>query len=236
MGTRHPLEGLHHDGGSSRSSNVDKCDEPSDASNPAVLNNHEISEYQQEWPFVKRSPIWATIESLELYQNPPQKPHFLLLKIMKEDYREGLAIGHMVTFANVVQRTSKLQPDVPSDIIDNSLETLVELETHGFDVGAVRARLNELLARKAKLGELKDKLKQVEKELEKRNLEKSKIKEEVDELEAKMQELQEKLVQSVKKKNVKDEEIMMLQSNLYLVGNEIMDWKVEFEKLAATSF
>ncbi|KAI3697645.1 hypothetical protein L6452_30740 [Arctium lappa] len=222
--------------GSSRSSDVDNPDEPSDASNPAIQSNCEINEYQQEWPFIKRSPIWAAIESQELYQNPPQKPHFLLLKIIKEDYREGLAIGHMVTFANVVQRTSKLQPDDPDDIIENSLETLVELETHGFNVGAVRARLNELLSRKAEVGELKDKLKQVEKEFEKQNLEKSKIDEEVDQLEGKMQELQEKLGASVKKKKVKAEEIIMLQSKFHLVAKQIIDWKVDFKKLAATPF
>ncbi|KAI3697644.1 hypothetical protein L6452_30739 [Arctium lappa] len=222
--------------GSSRSSDVDNPDEPSDASNPAIQSNREITGYQQEWPFIKRSPIWAAIESQELYQNPPQKPHFLLLKRIKEDHREGVAIGHMVTFANVVQRTSKLQPDDPDDIIENSLETLVDLETHGFNVGAVRARLNELLSRKAEVGELEDKLKQVEKELEKQNLEKSKIDEEVDQLEGKMQELQEKLGQSVKKKKVKAEEIMMLQSKFHLVANQIMDCKVYFKKLAATPF
>ncbi|KAI3718884.1 hypothetical protein L6452_19769 [Arctium lappa] len=164
--------------------------EPSDALNPAIVN---INEYQQEWPFIKRSPIWVTIESMELYQNLPQKPHFSLLKNINKDYREGLAIAHM---------------------------------TYGFDVGTVRVRLNKLLSTKAKVGEVKDKLKEIEKQLEKRNLEKSKIGEEVDQLAAEMQELQEKLVETVKKKNLKDEEIMMLQSNLHLVANQIMDWKV----------
>ncbi|KAI3697643.1 hypothetical protein L6452_30738 [Arctium lappa] len=229
----HPMTVLKNTRGS-RCSALDHRDEPSDALNPAIVNNREITEYQQEWPFIKRSPIWATIESLELYQNPQQKPHFSLLKKIKEDYREGLAIAHLVTFANVVQRTSKLQLDDPNDIIENSLETLADLETHGFDVGAVRARLNELLSRKAEVGELKDKLKEVEKEVEKQNLEKSKIADEVDQLEAKMQDLQEKLVETVKKKNVKDEELMMLQSNLNLVANQIIDLKVDFEKLAAT--
>jgi len=75
---------------------------------------------------------------------------------VKEDRREGLAIAHLVTFANVVHRTSELKLDDPNDMIENSLETLVELETHGFDVGAVRARLNELLSRKTQVGELKE--------------------------------------------------------------------------------
>ncbi|KAJ9558034.1 hypothetical protein OSB04_012648 [Centaurea solstitialis] len=219
----------------SRCSPLDRRNEPSDTLNPAIVNNSEINKYHQELPFIKRSSMWATIESLEVYQNPPQKPHFSLLKQVKEDFREGLAIAYFVTFANLVQRISKLKLDDPNNgIIEDSLETLVDLETHGFDVGVVRARLNELLSRKAKVGELREKLKQAEEELEKQNLEKSKIDEEISQLEAKMQELKEKVVESEKKKNVKDEEIKKLQSDLHQVANQIMGWKVTFEKLATS--
>ena len=130
--------------GGSRRSALDHGDEPSE--NPAIANN---CKYQQEWPFIKQSPIWATIESLKLYQNPPQKPHFSNLKKVKEDLREGLAIAFMVTFANVVERISELKLDDPNNIMENSLGTLVELETLGFNVGAIRTRLNELLSKKA---------------------------------------------------------------------------------------
>ncbi|KAJ9554172.1 hypothetical protein OSB04_018217 [Centaurea solstitialis] len=205
----------------SRRSACDHGVEPSDSLIPAVINNREMTEYQQGWPFIKRSPIWAAIESLELYQNPPQKPHFSLLKEVKEDRREGLAIAHLVTFANVVERTSELKWDDPDDMILNSLESLVELETHGFDVGAIRARLNELLSRKAQAGELQDKVKQMDKDLQERNLEMSKIDEELGELKGKMQDLKEKLAESAKKKNVKDEEIKTLQSNVRLFANQI---------------
>ncbi|KAI3759924.1 hypothetical protein L1987_50311 [Smallanthus sonchifolius] len=192
------------------------------------------TDYQQDWPFIKRSPIWATIESLELYQTPPQMPHFSPLKEKKADYREGLAIAYMVTFGNLVQNLSGLQPNDPVDIINNSLETLCDLETHGFDVVPIRDRLTKLLSLKSTVCEHEDTHKKVEKEFEKCNHERSLVEKEMDELEVKMKVLKEKSAQTAGMMKVKDDEIMRLQSNLHLVSNQISDLEVAFEQLAAT--
>jgi len=77
-------------------------------------------------------------------------------------------------------------------------------------------------------------VKQVEKDLHKRNLEMSKIDEELSELKGKMQDLKKKLAKSVKKKKVKDEDIMMLELNQRVLANQIKDWNVAFGKLAAS--
>ncbi|MFS7909256.1 hypothetical protein Hanom_Chr01g00092511 [Helianthus anomalus] len=69
---------------------------------------------------------------------------------MNEDYREGLAIAQMVTYGNLVQTISCLNPNDPFDVItSNSLETLSHLKTHGFDVGSIQDRLNRLLSLKS---------------------------------------------------------------------------------------
>ncbi|KAF5769665.1 putative Agenet-like domain-containing protein [Helianthus annuus] len=189
------------------------------------------ADYQQNWPFIKRAPIWVAIESLELYKKPPQKPHFSPLKKTKMDYREGLAIAFMVTYGNLVQSLEDLQLNDSVDIIKANLETLCELETHGFDVGAIRGRLNELLSLISKVGPHKDKRKEVENELEKCNHEKSEAEKEMDRLKAKMQELKEKTAQTAAMKKTKEEEIVKLQTNLDLVSKEINDWEVAFGKL-----
>ncbi|KAF2307405.1 hypothetical protein GH714_026923 [Hevea brasiliensis] len=64
----------------------------------------------QTTPFVKSSPIWKNVESLEAFQSLPQNPHFSPLIDCKEASREGSAIGHMLTFATVavVDRLNKL--------------------------------------------------------------------------------------------------------------------------------
>ncbi|KAL8260205.1 hypothetical protein R6Q59_028158 [Mikania micrantha] len=77
--------------------------------NPATVTSGSTTDYEHDWPFIKRSPAWTAILSLELYQTLPQKPHFSPLKKTKEDHREGEAIALMVTFGNLVQRLSDLQ-------------------------------------------------------------------------------------------------------------------------------
>ncbi|KAM0053678.1 hypothetical protein Hdeb2414_s0007g00262151 [Helianthus debilis subsp. tardiflorus] len=163
--------------------------------------------------------MWAIIE---LYS---QKPHFAPLKEMNEDCREGLAIAHFVTFGNLVQRLPDLKPNDPVDIINNTLETLSDLETHGFDVGPVRGRLNQLLSLKTKMFRHQDTLKEVEKEIEMCKHEKCMVEKEVDELKEKTRVLQSKLEQIATKQKAKEEELMRMQTN---------DLEVDFEKLAAT--
>ncbi|KAM0053675.1 hypothetical protein Hdeb2414_s0007g00262121 [Helianthus debilis subsp. tardiflorus] len=174
---------------------------------------------QQDWPFIKRSPMWAIID---LHS---QNPHFAPLKKMNEDCREGLAIAHIVTFGNLVQRLSDIKPNDPVDVINNSLETLSDLETHGFDVGPIRRRLNQLLSLKTKMCRQEDTRKEVEKELEKCDHEKSLAEKEMDRLKEKMRALKSKSERIATTQKTKKEELMRLQTN---------DLEVDFEKLAAT--
>ncbi|XP_076951625.1 DUF724 domain-containing protein 6-like [Bidens hawaiensis] len=217
------------------SSRPDHHDEP--LSQPAVTDVGLIgttTDYQQDWPFIKRSPIWATIESLEIYQTSPQRPHFSPLKKVKADRREGLAIAHMVTFVNMVKMLSNLQLTDPVDPINNSLEILTDLETHGFDVDVIRGHFNKILSLKPKASQQTIKLKKVEEELEKCNAEKCVEEKEIIELEMKIKELRERMVQKVAMKKVRDEEMMALQSNMKLVSEQIADCELAFNELAAT--
>ncbi|KAM0064751.1 putative Agenet-like domain-containing protein [Helianthus debilis subsp. tardiflorus] len=209
----------------------DHGDEPP---NQATVTSVGTTDYEKNWPFIKRSPIWATIASLEIYQTPPQQPHFSPLKKIKEDHREGLAIAHMVTFGNLVQTLSDIQLTDPVNVMNNSLEILGDLETHGFNVGALRGRLNKLLSLKSKVSQHGIKLKKAEAELEKRNGEKCVEEKEFKEMEMKMKELQEKMSQSVTRMEVKEKEIMSLKSNLRRVSEQITDCELAFKKLAAT--
>ncbi|KAI3805800.1 hypothetical protein L1987_21686 [Smallanthus sonchifolius] len=183
----------------------------------------------------ERRPKLVVNKPIDLLQvipiTPPQKPHFSPLKEKKADYREGLAIAHMVTFGNLVQNLSGLQPNDPVDIINSSLETLHDLETHGFDVGPIRGRLTKLLSLKSTACEHEDTRKEVEKEIEKCN---SVVEKEMDELEVKMKVLKEKSAQTASMMKVKDDEMMRLKSSLHLVSIQISDLKLAFEELAAT--
>ncbi|XP_076960618.1 DUF724 domain-containing protein 2-like [Bidens hawaiensis] len=186
------------------------------------------TDYQKDWPFIKRSPLWAMTESY-----PSQKPHFLPLKKMRKDYREGLAIGHLTTYANLVKMVSDkgLQPKDSVDTINAHLETLGVLQTHGFDVDLIRGRLKELLSLKSKAGEHENARKEVEKELEVCYHEKSLLKEERGELEVQMRVLKELMDNNAAMEKVKEEEIVRLKSKLDLVSG---DWEDAFEKLVGS--
>lgn len=129
----------------------------------------------------------------------------------------------------MVQSLSELQLTDPIDMINNSLETLLDLETHGFDVSAIRDSLNELLALKSKVGQHEEKVKKVEVEIEKGNQEKYAE-------EKKMLELKETMVQCAKMKMVKEEEVMRLQSKLHIVHDQMSDWEVAFRKTCSHPF
>nr|CAD1844414.1 unnamed protein product [Ananas comosus var. bracteatus] len=96
-------------------------------------------------PFVKSSSIWESVETLEVFQRMPQQPHFLPLDQYSSEFREGMAIGLMVSFANVVASMSKLSCYDSLALFEEKLKSLGPLEANGFDVRFLRSRLKELI-------------------------------------------------------------------------------------------
>ncbi|KAL3531550.1 hypothetical protein ACH5RR_010872 [Cinchona calisaya] len=187
----------------------------------------------QNLPFVKNTLLWSMIESMEVFQKLPQKPHFRPLEHCKESSREGLAIGCMVTFSSVVERTSRMQFGDPKSTIDDILETLLELESHGFDVQIVRHRITDLITTKDKQKKLQGQVEQIHAEINKHSLEKTKIDEDVDEMKKQIKCLQEKLSQAISMKETKDGEIASLQSKLEGIKEVIKSVQCDFEGLSS---
>lgn len=175
-----------------------------------ALNQTMVNNYQQDWPFIKRSPLWDTIESLESHQTLVQRPHFSPLKVEDKDRREGLAIGCMVTLKNLVEDIYKIQLSDPLEIIEARFATLTYLATHGFNIDSMRFRLTRILH----VCKLKDKLQKVGNRLEKQKLEKSTIEEEMSQLEVKRVKLNGEMLEIVDEKNRIVEELKNLQSGL----------------------
>ncbi|XP_074359317.1 DUF724 domain-containing protein 7-like [Apium graveolens] len=111
-------------------------------------------------PFEKTRSLWKTIESMEVFRQMPQTPHFKSLSMIKEISREGRAVALMVWFSDVVEKIPTLQPDGPRNIMEDVVETLDELEDNGFDVFVIRDRLMQLLSSKDKRDELESKEKE----------------------------------------------------------------------------
>ncbi|KAG5562303.1 hypothetical protein RHGRI_005135 [Rhododendron griersonianum] len=201
---------------------------------PAIATcDSNVSEKDKKLPFEKRSPVWATLERMEIFQKMPQNPHFSPLVKSKEDSREGLAIGQMVIFSSVVEKTSKLQFSDPRSIIDSSLETLSDLETHGFYIHPIRRRLKELLSKKENQGHLLEESKEIEKKIAEQSVEKVKIGEEICEINKKMEELQEKLALATAMEKMTDYDIDTWKSKMDIIHQDIQNAQCDFGRLAA---
>lgn len=148
---------------------------------PSIVRNHSakntersgVSHHEQQpLPFEKSSSMWDSIESMEAFDVLPQQPHFHPLLQYRKDFREGMAIGLMVTFSNVVSSIDKLEISDPPHKFDGILKTLVQLEAHGFDVQCIRTRVLELLRRKENQDQLLSKRFALRAQLGKENREK----------------------------------------------------------------
>jgi len=111
---------------------------------------------QSPLPFEKHSSMWEPIESMKVFYAMPQRPHFRPLEQYCKSFREGIAIGLMLTFSNVANSVGKLEIADPRHKFDGVLKSLLQLEVHGFDVQRVRARLVELLRMKDNQDRLAD--------------------------------------------------------------------------------
>lgn len=111
---------------------------------------------QPSLPFEKHSSLWDTLENMEVFHTMPQNPHFAPLGQHGEAFREGMAIGLMLTFSNVVAGIEKLDATDSVEKLALIYKTLIELEAHGFEVQCLRARLMELLKVKRNKEKLDD--------------------------------------------------------------------------------
>ncbi|GMI70085.1 hypothetical protein HRI_000677800 [Hibiscus trionum] len=187
-------------------------------------------------PFVKRSPVWRTIESMDVFQILPQKPHFLPLAENREEFREGSAIGIMVTFASLFEKTSMLHFDEPRDTFDIILESLSDLEKHGFDVTRLRHRLNKLLSLKEGHNQHLGERQNAEREIIENTKEISKFDEEIEEIEKKISRLQERHASIKSDKEAKNLKVGSLKLHVSFLNKLIKDASHDFNKIATASW
>ncbi|KAG7971103.1 hypothetical protein I3843_07G118600 [Carya illinoinensis] len=217
---------------------IDECEEAREQVDivqqvPAADATACMLDENRRLPFVKSSPVWKAIESMEIFRIMPQNPHFLPLDKCKEEYREGLAIGNMVTFASLVEKISKLRLDDPRSTFDGYLESLLDLEKHGFDLTVVRGRINELLSIKDGQGRILSESKDVECKILHCNREKTEMAEEMANITEQMAELQKKQALIKSELRNKKQEISRLQIRVDAINRDIQSGRLDFEKVAA---
>ncbi|MCI15772.1 hypothetical protein A2U01_0036910, partial [Trifolium medium] len=214
--------------------NVNACAESDDKGHelgtPAIVSTDTIE--NKSLPFVKCSPLWKNIESMEIYKT--QKPHFSPLVNCKEVSREGLAIGMLVNFFNLVQNTSKLKFSSDIAVIERSLESLAEFESYGFNVEKIRASLTQLLSKKQRAEELEKELEDIQSVICNNSLDVGKLDEEIIELYEKFKEIERKLGEAKFEKEMREKEILALQSKRGVVRETFQSLQTEFESIVGS--
>lgn len=199
-------------------------------STPVDSVNDSVPDENQIMPFVKSSPIWKAIESFDVFRIMPQNPHFRPLVKCKEEYREGFAIGNMVTFSSLVDKISSLHFDDPTQVFDSILESLLDLEKYGFNVTILRGRVNELLSIKQRQVQFEGKSKDAESKIVKQTHEKSKLEVEADSIQKRIIELQEKHALIKAAIGSKERDIASLQLSADAINESIKNARSDFEK------
>lgn len=113
------------------------------------------------------------------------------------------------------------------------METLTDLETHGFNVQAVRDRLSELLLMKDKQEKLESQVAGIDNQIITHNMDKERIDGEIKEINKQIAELQDKLSLATSRKEAKDREIDGLRSRLMGIQAGTMKAHTEFDSLAS---
>ncbi|KAG2589172.1 hypothetical protein PVAP13_5NG352900 [Panicum virgatum] len=96
-------------------------------------------------PFMKTSPMWEQIEAMEVFRNVPQRPNFHNFQQHVPELREGMALGLMLSFANLAESIRRLSIHDEVALFEEKMKGLSLLEADGFDVRHLRSRLETLL-------------------------------------------------------------------------------------------
>ncbi|GKB78341.1 agenet domain-containing protein, partial [Tanacetum coccineum] len=128
------------------------------------------------------------------------------------------------------------KPTFSSTAIEDSLETLVDLESNGFDVEVIRDRLTHLLLLKDKQEELEDRSKGVAEKIEEQKIQEKTVNDELDEFNKQIRQLEEKRRKVLLKKEKWTLEIGAMKATEEAIEQELLEVAAEFDGLAAAPF
>ncbi|KAI3679561.1 hypothetical protein L2E82_51224 [Cichorium intybus] len=213
-------------------------EQPSERHSEIVVTSPPPWTFGDNLPFTITTPtLWKTIESMEAFRNIPQRPHFHPLEGVKESGREGLAIGSMVTFSTVVDKTCALRFEDARSAIEDCLETLAELETHGFEVELIRDRLTRLLLIKDKQQELEERSKEITQKLEEARMQGNGMDIEIGEIDREITELEDRQRQLLSDKEKHESEMMgVSMAAVDGIHQQLREVGLEFHGLATAPF
>ncbi|RCV38016.1 hypothetical protein SETIT_8G108300v2 [Setaria italica] len=116
-------------------------------------------------PFMKTSSLWEQIEAMEVFRNMPQRPNFHKFQQHVPELREGMALGLMLSFANLAESIRRLSIHDEDALFKEKMKGLCLLEADGFDVRHLRSRLETLVHIRSSPAVLQGAIKDLEKKI-----------------------------------------------------------------------
>ncbi|KAM7272336.1 hypothetical protein ACFE04_026999 [Oxalis oulophora] len=186
-----------------------------------------VLDCNQNLPFVKKSIIWETLESSEVYKKITQKPHFRPLYEKAELWREGLALACVVTFTNIVDIICKLRfGDFEAATIftltKDILKVLPEFDEHGFDTEPLKNHLGKLVSARSNVAQLEVEAKETKSQLMEKSRDKIRMKEKSNVVAKELVEIVKKLKDLEDQKVNNASEIVKLTSSLDSITTSLM--------------
>ncbi|TVU31543.1 hypothetical protein EJB05_23230, partial [Eragrostis curvula] len=117
--------------------------------NSSSQANRNEDEVATQLPFIKSLPVWSSFEEMEVFKKMPQQPHFGPLQKEKPIQREGIALGLMGSFANVVESISNSSIEDNYESFQDKDYVLSHLKHFGFSVDKLQTCLNKLIEMKS---------------------------------------------------------------------------------------
>ncbi|KAG2318210.1 hypothetical protein Bca52824_021332 [Brassica carinata] len=192
-----------------------------------LLNS--LSAWIMDLPFAKTLPFWKTYESAG-FESFPQRPHFSPLLKDKKDLRELTAVGMIVTFYGLLDEVKGLKLDDPMSKLEDLCAKFARLENHGFNVKSPQGRVNRLLSLKDAQAKKAEKQQCFKNNIEKEESDRRKLQCKRAVLKRKICELQRQDEVAKVKMNAAEEKIADMKSHAEMIGHEIENMEVEFQK------
>ncbi|RID81051.1 hypothetical protein BRARA_A03661 [Brassica rapa] len=203
----------------------------------SICNNAEVvvqplSAWIMGLPFSKTLPFWKTYESSG-FEYFPQRPHFSPLLKDKEDLRELLAVGMIVTFYGLLDEVKGLKLDDPMSKLNDLRVKFAKLKNHGFNIKSPQGRINKLLFLKEVRAKKAEKQQRFENCMEKEESESRKLQSKRAGMKRKICELQTQDKVAKVRMEAAEEKIADMKSHAEKIGQEIEEMEVEFQKVVS---
>ncbi|CAN6926744.1 unnamed protein product [Brassica oleracea] len=203
----------------------------------SICNNAEVvvqplSAWIMGLPFAKALPFWKTYESAG-FESFPQRPHFSPLLKDKEDLRELLAVGMIVTFYGLLDEVKGLKLDDPMSKLKDLRVKFAKLKVHGFNIKSPQGRINKLLFLKEVRAKKAEKQQRFENYMEKEESESRKLQSKRAGMKRKICELQTQDKVAKVRMEAAEEKIADMKSHAEKIGQEIEEMEVEFQKVVS---